>query len=158
MRLSEKANERLWDALITEALIQDCNNELAELRKNTEPCVFSERFEKNIAKIERQIFGRKSFIEVATIFRNIAAAIMIVIGLSFVVLLTQPEVYAAVENVIRSIFSDHDKYTYQGDTGELTFNNNIRLGYIPDGYELRMVFYAKKDVFVTYESYDGENI
>lgn len=158
MRLSEEANERLWDALITEALIQDSNNELAELRKNTDPCIFSERFEKNIAKIERQIFGRKSFIEVATIFRNIAAAIMIVIGLSFVVLLTQPEVYAAVENVIRSIFSDRDKYTYQGETKGITFNNNIRLGYIPDGYEIRMAFYSTYDMYLTYESTNGETM
>lgn len=100
MQLSKQANERLWDALIKEALIQDCYNELAELEKTVRPHTFSERFEKNIAKMKRKVFGKERLKSAGVIIRNTAAVVIIVIGLTFGVLLNQPEVYAAVENVI----------------------------------------------------------
>ena len=81
----------------------------------------------------------------------IAASIM---GILFSGLLTQPEVYAAVGNVIRNIFETHDSYTYQGSSSEISFNKNIKLGFIPDGYELRSAFYSDCNVSLTYENAD----
>ena len=100
MMLSEQANERLWDALLKEILIQNCCDELAELEKSVKPHTFSERFEKNISKMKRRVFGKKRLKAAGAVLKNIAAIVMIVIGLTFGVLLNQPEVSAAVENVI----------------------------------------------------------
>ena len=100
MMLSEQANERLWDALLKEILIQNCCDELAELEKSVKPHTFSGRFERNISKMKRRIFGKKRLKAAGVVLKNTAAAVMIVIGLTFGVLLNQPEVSAAVENVI----------------------------------------------------------
>ena len=76
------------------------------------------------------------------------AAIM---GAVFGGLLTQPAVYAAVQNVIQTVFKNYDKYDFGGD--ELTvdnFNNNIRLGYFPEGYYLANGEYSRISVSLTY--------
>ena len=100
MKLSEQANERLWDALIKEILIQNCCDELAELEKSVRPHTFSKRFERNISKMKLKVFGKERLKVTGVILRNIAAVILIVVGLTSGALLNQPEVSAAVENVI----------------------------------------------------------
>ncbi|MGN0552183.1 MAG: hypothetical protein ACI4I1_02285, partial [Oscillospiraceae bacterium] len=70
--------------------------------------------------------------------------------------LTQQEVYAAVGNVIRSVFSTHDKYTYQDNYEDIVFDDTIRLGYVPEGYELRSVYYMGNANLLTYESEEGK--
>lgn len=100
MMLSEQANERLWDALLKEILIQNCCDELAELEKSVKPHTFSKRFEKNITKMKRRVFGKGRLKAAGVVLRNTAAVVTIVIGLTFGVLLNQPEVSAAVEHVI----------------------------------------------------------
>jgi len=68
-------------------------------------------------------------------------------------LLTQPEVYAAVQNVFRSVFDKYDKYEYIGE--EVTFDNfddGIRLGYVPDGYCLSEGDYSPFDVTLFYKN------
>ena len=157
MQLSKQANERLWDALIKEALIQDCYNELAELEKTVRPHSFSERFEKNIAKMKRKVFGKERLKATGVIIRNTAAVVMIVIGLTFGVLLTQPEVYAAVENVIKSVFDKFDRYDFSGsDVTVETFNSEMRFRYIPDGYYLSMGNYSPVYVQLIYTNDNDE--
>ncbi|MCH5194579.1 MAG: DUF4367 domain-containing protein, partial [Oscillospiraceae bacterium] len=159
MQLSKQANERLWDALIKEALIQDCYNELAELEKTVKPHTFSERFEKNIAKMKRKVFGKERLKAAGVIIRNVAAVVMIVIGLTFGVLLTQPEVYAAVENVIKSVFDNHDEYEFSGSDLTLeTFNSEMRFRYIPDGYYLSTGNYSPAYVKLIYTNEHEEII
>ena len=157
MTLSKQATERLWDALIKEALIQDCYNELAELEKTVKPHTFSERFEKNIAKMKRKVFGKERLKATGAIIRNTAAVVMIVIGLTFGVLLTQPEVYAAVENVIKSVFDGHDDYWITGSNVTVeTFNSKMRFGYVPDGYYLCSGTYSPVYVQLIYTNDNDE--
>lgn len=158
MPLSKGANERLWDAVIKEALIESMNRELEELEQNTEPHKFSLRFEHNMNKLIKRI-GRKEKAQAAgKVIGKFAVTAAALMGIMFGGFLTQPEVYAAVSNVIRSTFSTHDKYTYQDNSEDIVFDDTFRLGYVPDGYELRSVYYMGNANFLTYESEDGKNI
>lgn len=40
----------------------------------------------------------------------------------------------------------------------MTFDNTIRLGYVPNGYELRSVYYMGNANLLTYESEEGINL
>ena len=64
---------------------------------------------------------------------------------------------AAVGNVFRSIFSTHDSYSFTAGS-DTDFNQNIRLGYVPEGYELREAYYSENNVILTYESTDSTYI
>lgn len=130
MPLSKGANERLWDAVIKEALIESMNRELDETEQNIEPHNFSSQFEHNMNKLIKNI-GRKEKAQAAgkTIVK-FAVTAATVMGIMFGGFLTQQEVYAAVGNVIRSIFSTHDKYTYQDNSEDIVFDDTIRLGYV----------------------------
>lgn len=158
MKLSERANEHLWDSLLTEILIEDCKNELAELENSKESHTFSLNFEKKIQKIRHSVGRKESAIRIAIFMRKAAVTAVTIAGLLFFVFLTQPQVYAAVEDVVRSIFETHDKYTYHGETAEGTFDENKRLGYVPDGFELRSIVYGKSIAALTYENTDEETI
>lgn len=158
MPLSRGANERLWDAVIKEALIESMNRELDESEQNIEPHNFSSQFEHNMNKLIKNI-GRKEKAQAAgKVIGKFAVTAATIMGIMFCGLLTQQEVYAAVGNVIRNIFSTHDKYTYQGSSENMTFDDTIRLGYVPEGYELRSVYYMGNGNLLTYESKDGHNL
>lgn len=157
MRLSERANERLWDSLLKEVLIEDCKNELAELQTSAEPHSFSSDFEKKMRKISHSVGRKELAIGIAVFMRKTAVTLAVILGVLFG-LMTQPTVYAAVENVVRSVFSTHDKYTFQGKPAKGTFDENKRLGYVPEGYELRSIIYGKSIAFLTYENADEETI
>lgn len=158
MRLSEQANERLWNSLLTEVLIEDCKKELAELETAAKPYTFSSDFEKKIQKIRRSVGRRESAIGIAIFVRKVAVTAAVIMGVLFTGFLTQPKVYAAVEDVVRSIFDNHDRYSYQGEPAKGTFDENKRFGYVPEGYELRSIFYGKSIAFLTYENADEETI
>ena len=65
-----------------------------------------------------------------------AVMIAAVLSISFCILITQPKVYAAVSDVIKTAISGgFDKYTFSGDNAE--FDSTVRLGYVPQDYELR---------------------
>ncbi len=158
MPLSKGANERLWDAVIKEALIESMNRELDETEQNIEPHNFSSQFEHNMNKLIKNI-GRKEKAQAAgKVIGKFAVTAATVMGIMFGGFLTQQEVYAAVGNVIRSIFSTHDKYTYQDNSEDIVFDDTIRLGYVPDGYELRSVYYMGNANLLTYESEDEKSL
>lgn len=158
MPLSRGANERLWDAVIKEALIESMNRELDETEQNIEPHKFSSQFEHNMNKLIKNIGRKEKEQTVGKVIGKFAVTAATVMGIMFGGFLTQQEVYAAVGNVIRNIFSTHDKYTYQGSSEDMTFDDTIRLGYVPNGYELRTAFYSHSNVLLTYESVDENSI
>lgn len=158
MKLSDRANQRLWDSLITEALIEDCNNELAEFENNAKPHTFSQSFEKKLNSLKHAIGRKESARGFVLFLRNAAVTVAAIMGVFFGCLLTQPEVYAAVEKVIRNVFIDHDNYLYQGELPEEPFDEYKRLGYVPEGYELRSIVYGGSAASLTYENEDEETI
>lgn len=140
MRLNERMNEKLWDSFIREMLIEDCKTELAEFESEREAHCFSESFEKKLKSINHSVGRKETALNIARVARKIAVTAASVLGICFVILLTQPKIYAAVGTVIKEVFSDYDRYSYQGEF-EGEFDDRKRLGYIPDGYKLRRIDY-----------------
>ena len=150
---------KIFDAILAEAL-EECLDE--ELKKYDEivldkPHEFSLQYKKKMRKIINSV-GRKDRIKR---YKRIAVRSVISIttafGLIFGVLLTQPEVYAAVSNVIRNVFDKYDKYEYVGE--ELTvenFDDSFRLGYVPEGYNLLLGNYSPAYIRLTYTNENDE--
>lgn len=158
MRLSEQANERLWDSLLNEVLIEDCKNELAELEVTTEPHIFSSDFEKKIQKIRHSVGRKELAIGISVFVRKAAITAAAITGVLFIGFLTQPKVYAAVCDVVRTVFEDHDSYSSNASNSNMdgkTFNNSIVPSYIPEGYKLRQAFYGDYNVDLIYENSDN---
>ncbi len=153
------SKEKIFDIVLSDAL-KDCMDiEIRELTE-AEPHTFSDRFEKKMRRIIHSL-GRKNRIKSclhggAKVIVTAAA----VFGVAFGVMLTQPTVYAAVKNVIRTVFDTHDKFTYQGsfNSNDMPFDNTLRPEYIPEGYDLRSIYFGYGIVFATYESTDEKTI
>jgi len=152
--MKNELKEKIFDLILKDALQECLDEELKEIDEmvaNSPPHEFSPQFEKRMKKLINSI-GRKDRIKKAKrIIVRTAVSIAAAFGIIFGVFLTQPEVSAAVQNVIRTVFDRYDKYDYVGD--ELTvenFNNNIRLGYVPDGYYLSKGNYSPALVSLKY--------
>ena len=159
---NQQTNEKIFDLLIADALADVWDMELAKYADSgqMEKHKFSDEFERNIRKIRNSI-GRKERMKNAGRFSlKFFVTIATIMGIAFGGLLTQPTVFASVQNVFRNIFSGYDKYTYSEEqNGDITFfDQNKCLGYIPDGYEIRMVFYSTNNMYLTYESVDGDTM
>lgn len=156
MRLSERANERLWDSFLCEVLIEDCKKELEELEGGEEH-LFSDEFEHKLRGIKRTVGRKETALNILKAARIITVTAASVLGICFVMLLTQPKIYAAVGSVIKEVFSDYDRYSYQGVfDGE--FDDQKRLGYLPKGYKLRRIdYYDDKVICLSYKN-DGNDL
>lgn len=160
--MKNELKEKIFDLVLTEALKESLDRELQEIDEmvaNSPPHEFSPQFEKRMKKLINSI-GRKERIKKYTqMCIKVVVTAAAIMGVLFGGLLTQPTVYAAVENVIRTIFDRYDKYDYIGD--ELTvdnFNNNIRLGYVPDGYYLSSGDYFAANVILIYKDIDDNEL
>ncbi len=151
MPLSKEANERLWNALIKEALIEKCSKELQEIKAETEAHEFSSEFKKSIKKIMSSIGKKENIKQAAKVFKHIAVTTAAIMGIIFGALLTQPEVYASVSGVIKNVFHSYDLYINKGNKTE-KIDKKIHLGYVPNGYEIASIFYYDCDVSMTYEN------
>ncbi len=151
--MNTATKNKIFNAILAEAL-EDCLDD--ELKKYDEikfdrTHEFSPQYKMKRRKIINSV-GRKNRIKK---YKHIAVRSVISIaaafGLVFGVLLTQPEVYAAVQNVIRNVFDKYDKYECVSE--ELTvenFDDSFRLGYVPEGYYLSEGNYSPAFVTLTY--------
>ena len=148
MKLTDRANSKLWDALLTEALTEHCERELERL-DGTESVGFSPEFDKKIKKLRRSVGIKEQAAGFGKAARSIALTLAVVLSLCFCALLTQQEVYAAVQNVIRETFSDHDLLTFRNKE-QTEFDDSKRLGYIPERYELTQINFAGNCITMQY--------
>lgn len=157
--MTDTTSEKIFDALIAEALAERWDNELRESLedRNYDDRKFSQEFEKNFRKIRNSI-GRKNRIRKAvSICAKFAITAAAAMGIIFGGLLTRSDVYAAVSRAVREVFEKYDTYTYEGEiiTAD-TFDNSIRLGYIPTGFYLTKGEYYPAITDLTYETEDGD--
>lgn len=147
---------KIFDLVMTEALKEYMDMELQEVDElvaKDPPHEFSPEFEKKMKKLINSV-GRKDRIKK---YKRIALRTIVSVaaafGLIFGGLLTQPEVFASVQNVFRRVFDKYDKYEFVSD--ELTvenFDNSFRFGYVPDGYYLSEGRYSPISVTLTYSN------
>ena len=144
-------NDEIFDLLLKEALIEKYSKDVRTAMENAKPHDFPPEFEKKIKKIARSI-GRKERMQgVCKGLMKVLVIVAAVMGIAFGCLLTQPTVYAAVTNVIRSVFEKSDDYLFSGsDVTVETFNSEMKFRYVPDGYSLRTGYYFPTHVRLIY--------
>lgn len=108
--MNKELKEKIFDLVLTEALKESMDRELREIDEMVaampeyEPSAETERVVKKILKS----LGRKDMIKkIKQICVKVVKVLIIVaaiMGVVFCVLLTQPAVYTAVQDVIQSIF------------------------------------------------------
>lgn len=160
MSLSKEASRRIWEIVLAEALEENCRTELEEFdAPEEEQYEFSKEFEKNIKKITRSI-GRKETVKISLKAAvRIAAVTMSALGIVFCCLLSDPKVYAAVNDVFKGIFDIKDEYNFRNNKADYDDLNLYRqLGYVPEGYELRSILFTNVRTSLTYENDSGEII
>lgn len=161
MDYKEALNSDVFETIMKRALIERYTDEVNDLTDSSEDEPLSESLAKKIRRTIRKV-GRK---EQLTCFGKFAlkstTIILMVLGVSFGILMTQPKVYAAVCDVVRTVFEDHDSYSSGIDSSNMdgkTFDNNIVPSYIPEGYKLRQAFYGDYNVDLIYENIDNMDI
>ena len=160
--MKNELKDKIFDLVLKDALQDSLDKELQEIDEiaaNSPLHEFSPQFEKRMKKLINSIDRKDRIKKYKRIVVSTIVSIATAFGLTFGVLLTQPEVSAAVQNVIRTVFDRYDKYDYIGN--ELTvenFNNNIRFGYIPNGYYLSSGVYSHAVVSLTYIDENGNEI
>lgn len=159
--MKNETKNRIYDLILTDALMTSLDIEIKAFDEESEydNHKFSTGFERKYRKTANSI-GRKNKIKICThiCVKTVvtAAAIM---GVIFSGLLTQPTVNAAVQNVIRTVFEKYDRYDFVGKKLTIeNFNNDIRLGYVPDGYYLSKGDYSHISVSLTYVDNNGNEI
>ncbi len=148
-----KNNERIFDAVLSEALLEFAKNELNELEES--PCehTFSPGFDKKIARLAKSISAKKRAKAVLKGTLRAAVSVASVMGIVFMVLMTQPKVYAAVLDVVRiPIEGGFDQLNFHADSATSVFNPYIRLGYVPEGYSLMNIAYGGAAAYLSYEN------
>ncbi len=151
-----KNNERIFDAVLSEALLEYVENELNELEES--PCehTFSPGFDKKIAKLAKGISGRERAKAVLKGTLRAATSVACVLGVLFMIFLTQPKVYAAVNNVVKIPLDDTDMISFNSDGNIVEFNPYVKLGYIPEDYRLYRITYGYGDT-MAWLIYKNEN-
>ena len=151
--MNNESKNKIFDVVLTEALKEYMDTELdrADELVQTESCEFSNKLKKRVHKIGNSI-GRADRIKLLTktALKTVVSAAA-AFGIIFCMLLTQPEVYAAVQSTIRNIFDTHDRFEFSSEApAEGSFDDTIRLGYVLEGYYLSNGDYTPIDVVLTY--------
>ena len=161
MDYKEALNSDVFEAMMKRALIERYTDEVNELNAKADDEPVSTSLAKKIRKIIRKVGRKEQFKNAGKLALKSLTIILMVLGVSFGVLLTQPKVYAAVCDVVRTVFEDHDSYSSNAASSNMegrTFDNSIVPSYIPEGYKLRQAFYGDYSVDLIYENIDNTDI
>ena len=153
MDYKEALNSDVFEAMMKRALIERYTDEVNELNAKADDEPVSTSLAKKIRKIIRKVGRKEQFKNAGKLALKSLTIILMVLGVSFGVLLTQPKVYAAVCDVVRTVFEDHDSYSSNAASSNMegrTFDNSIVPSYIPEGYKLRQAFYGDYSVDLIY--------
>lgn len=151
--MNAATKEKIFDLILADALKESLKKDFERIDKLTaaETHEFSPEFERKVRKLINSVGRKENLKKIKHIAVKSIAPIAVIFSILSGSLLVQPEVFASVQNVFRSVFDKYDKYEYVGD--ELTidnFDNNIRLGYVPEGYDLSDGKYSPAYVMLTY--------
>ncbi len=151
--------EKIFDLILADALKESLKKDFERVDKLTEAETheFSPEFERKVRKIINSVGRKENLKKIKHFAVKSIAPIAVIFSIISGSLLVQPEVFASVQNVFRSVFDKYDKYEYVGE--ELTFenfDNSFRLGYVPDGYYLSEGSYSRMSVRLTYKNEDKD--
>lgn len=151
--MNAATKEKIFDLILADALKESLKKDFERVDKLTEAETheFSPEFERKVRKIINSVGRKENLKKIKRTALKSIAPIAIIFSIISGSLLVQPEVFASVQNVFRKVFDRYDKYEYFGN--ELTdesFDDSLRLGYVPDGYYLSEGKYTPISVALIY--------
>lgn len=161
MDYKKALNNDMFEAMMKCALIERYTGEVDRLKTESANELFSESLDKKVRRIICKVGRKKQLINVGKLTAKSLAIILMILGVTFGIMLTQPKVYAAVLDVVRTVFEDHDSYSNNigsSDMDDKTFDNSIVPSYIPEGYKLRQAFYGDYNTDLIYDNKDDVDI
>jgi hypothetical protein len=151
---NKNAANQIFNLILTEALKEDCEREAALYKDSGSEHVFSEKFEKNIATIEKQLKRKQSATKLkksAPKLATAAAAIIVCVTLA-----TNPSVSAFFKDIIVRITGGFNQHEFNDDvviTIE-NFNHELRPAYLPEGYRITFAYYSLISMLVEFNDED----
>ncbi len=151
-------SDEIFEILLRDALAKKLTEESEMLMLQAQEHKFGEKFSKGIKRTAKSIGSAENRRLAFKIASRTALTAACSLGIVFCLLLTQPNVYAAVNETVRNVFTGYDNYTFneQGDTTILS--TELRLEYVPENYEPRTAYFSKVEVILIYENLDGNQL
>ncbi len=157
--MRDELNENVFEAILKKAFC-DYNENFLSSYPDCE--TLSKMYP--LSKKEKRFFDRtakeakygKSLVRVY--LSRAAVVFLCFVTLAVAVMMTSPTVRASVKNVIMQWFEKYTTFTFVStDSGKKDFESveDVKIGYIPDGYELAIEDKSPKDF--TYIYYFGES-
>jgi hypothetical protein len=148
------------EAMLRQAFIEYHRRELAALPPEAELAklhTFSSghevRMKALLAKADRRVFWHKA----VRVSRRVAAVVLIAVTLLFGLLLTHPEVQAAVQKVFVEWYDTFTRFAFP-DTQVIAPDVEWQLAYVPEGFEQSFYAYSNGDTEIEYQNLEGEFI
>ena len=158
MQLDNSLNKKLWDVLLTEALMEDCRREIKQLEDDAQTHDFSNGFDRSMKKCRNRIGRKITFRSVIRKSVVVLYAIVAILGVAFCIIMLQPDVRAAVINEVWSPeTSDRDRLSFDFDGVLDGFIESKKLTYIPEGYEFTNLDAGPYGVTVMYTNYNSDH-
>ena len=152
MQLDNSLNKKLWDVLLTEALMEDCRREIKQLEDDAQTHEFSNGFDRSMKKCRNRIGRKITFRSVIRKSVVVLYAIVAILGVAFCIIMLQPDVRAAVINEVWSPeTSDRDRLVFKYNGVLEEFVETKKLTYIPEGYEFYDLYANPTFVNIVYK-------
>lgn len=151
MQLDNSINKKLWDVLLTEALLEDSFREIEQLEADRQVHEFTSEFNRDIKKVRRTIGCRITVKSVIRKCVRVISTATAVLGIAFCAVMLQPDVRAAIVSEVWSPeTSDSDRLSF--DFGNVLdgFVEAKKLTYIPEGYVFSEIRAYPSDVHIEY--------
>jgi len=151
----KNAADKIFDVILTEALNEDCEREVALYKDSGHEHVFSENFDKRIAVVEKKLKQKKNATKLkksAPKLITTAAAVIVCVALA-----TNPSVSAFVRDIYMKIVGGFNQHEFRDDI-EITvenFNHELRPAYLPESYRIVYAYYGFISVSTEYIDSDG---
>lgn len=151
-------DDDVFEAMLKAAVIQESLDEIENYPPSEELAryVVSEARDYKIRKMIMHYWHKRRMIKALRYTKKIASVFLIVLGFSFLVLLSFDEVRAAFHKVIIQIYEKYILFEYK--TSVERPSNPIELGYLPDGYFETERIDNDYEMSVLYENQEGDYI
>lgn len=148
----------IWEAALKAAVIESCMDELKDYPSDEElnKLVLPKRYNTKMHRFIRICHYRAMLITVFKTTRKIAAAVLIILGLGFGILLPFKEVRAACQNVIIQVYKKYIEFRI--DSEEVMNDTTFQMSYVPEGYSLIQNSSDEWGQTIQYENASGDKI
>jgi hypothetical protein len=154
---NESTYNGIFDLVLTQALKEDCEREIALYNDGLEQHTFSEKYKHMIKSIEKQLKRSENIAKLKKSTPRLATAAAALIVC--VALATNPTVSAFFRDIVVWLADGFARHEFIDDI-EITienFNQELRPAYLPEGYKTSIAIYSPISMYIEF-IYQRENI